>query len=179
MAYASFSDVVARAGRFAGGLTVAGKHPDQADVEKMLADVAGEIDAAIIAAGFALTGLNDTVKAALVDLNAAGALARALPATNPGPAAADVIADAAKTFQDGILAIINRSLPAIAALEGGLGGELGPGGGSFFDDPLEPDPFDLTADSPIAGFSWWRGAPRSSWPWWWNRGPTVRKGQSL
>lgn len=140
MAYADFSDVQARLGRFQGVFEITGKHPNQADVEALLGNVADDIDAAIRARGFDPDALNQSARAALVDLNAYGALARALPSTNLGPQAADLLATAAAVWDSamgerGSIAAGTHS--AFAELEAGAGGGgVGPSAGELWsDDP--------------------------------------------
>lgn len=139
MAYASFTDVQARLGRFQGIFEVSGKHPDQSDVEDLLDSVAGDIDAAIRSRGFDPAAMNASAKAALVDLNAYGALARALPATHLGRQAADLLATAAAVWDSAMGergTFAAGTHPAIAELEAGQGGGPGPSAGDLWsDDP--------------------------------------------
>lgn len=136
-AYAAFSDVTARAGRFAGFFTVAGKHPDQADVEAIITDLSADVDAAITARGFNASALSAGAVAALRDLVAFGALARALSAADPGPDAADLIARAWKTWNDAIAAMTDGTSSVIVELEAGAGGQAAVGAGTLWGD--EPD----------------------------------------
>src|SRR5438477_2396277 len=94
MSYASFDDVMSRAGRFAGVFQIAGKHPDQTDIEAFLDDTASQIDSAVSAIGFAPASMTAEAKSSLVDLNAYGALIRALSAANLGPQAAALLTEA-------------------------------------------------------------------------------------
>lgn len=150
MAYADFADVQARAGRFAPIFEVTGKRPDESDVSHLLADCASEIDAAISSAGFSPSSLSAEVKGALRDLNAYGALARALVAADPGPEADDLIERARKVWghamgdptsntvfgQRG--SIVEGTFPGLAALKA----TGGPSAGSFWDS-VEVEDADL------------------------------------
>lgn len=143
--YADFSDVQARSGRFATLFDVAGQHPNQADVEVLLGDVSAEIDIAITARGYNPAGLDVTVKRALRDVAAYGALARALRGVQGeelddlreyaqaiwGSAMGDPTSNTAAGQRGSISA---GTFPAIAALEAGEGGEGGQSAGSFWDD---------------------------------------------
>jgi hypothetical protein len=138
VAYCEFADVTARAGRFGGVFTVAGKKPDQADVEAIITDVAAEIDAAILSRGFDPAAMDAGISAAFKDVNAYGALARALPAATTGEEADKLLKQAQAFWADALAAILDGSFPAIRALVAGEGG----GGattpaGNFWDD--EPD----------------------------------------
>ncbi|RDI73309.1 hypothetical protein Gocc_2909 [Gaiella occulta] len=148
-AYASFADVKARAGRWQAVLTVVGAHPDQADVEAILVDCSSEVDVAIRARGYNPAVLDAGVKAALKDVVAYGALARALASVPDSPKElatlqayaqavwAGAMGDATAKTDAGVRGSIGTgSLPAIAALEAGVQGG-GTTAGIFQDD--EPD----------------------------------------
>lgn len=171
-AYAGFGDVQARAGRMAGSLSVAGQHPNQTDVEQFLADTAAEIDAAIRARGFDPASIDDTTKQAFRDLNAYGALYRAMAAmSNPPP---DLISEARSiweaamgTPQDPRGTIARGTFPAIAVLEaGGGGGGAGASAGALWTE--EPN-YGTVA---WAESEYWR--LRGT-----NFAPTVTRGQKL
>lgn len=83
MAYATFDDVLARAGRVGGAFTVAGKRPNQADITAFIATVSAEIDLEIRRAGYDPSTLDATETAALTDLAAWGAVARGLAGIDP------------------------------------------------------------------------------------------------
>lgn len=137
MGYATFDDVQARLGRFQGVFEITGKHPDQTDIEALLDEVAADIDAALRSRGFDPAGLNASTKAALLDLNAYGVLARALPSTNLGPQAADLLTVARSVWELAMGAsgsIASGTHPAVAELEAGAGGEVGPSAGEFWAD---------------------------------------------
>lgn len=135
MAYAVFGDVESRAGRFAGLFSVAGKKPDQTQVEAMLDDIADELDAAIEARGFDPASMDARSQGALKDLNAYGALARALPAANPGAQADGLVAHAAKVWDSGVKAILDGKHAVIRNLESGKSGAgKGSGGGDFWSE---------------------------------------------
>jgi hypothetical protein len=162
MAYASFADVQARAGRFAPALSVAGKQPSQADVEEMLSSCAAEIDAAISAAGIDPAGLSQAAKDALRDLNAYGATARALAAADLGAEATDLVTYAQRIWADGIAAIIARRHPALVMVEATGGATAG----SFWgDEPTYGRPETMEAE---------RLALRGT-----SLAPVFEKGQSL
>lgn len=133
-AYATFDDVAARAGRFAGVFSIAGKRPDQADVEMLLDNVAAEIDAAVRARGFDPATMDANVRAAFLDLNAYGALARALRAATTGDEADKLITAAEELFAAGLLAIAEGSFSAILQLEAGAGGAGGATAGDLWGD---------------------------------------------
>lgn len=82
MAYATVADVQARAGRLAAAWTD-DSSPDTADIELLLRDVAAEIDARLVGRGATLP-LDETASAALVGLNADGALVLAIEGTFGG-----------------------------------------------------------------------------------------------
>lgn len=123
MSYAAVSDVLARAGRFAGAFQREGTHPDTADVASVLDDVAAEMDAAIRSVGYDPAGISDSVKAAMVNANAFGALAILLPAAVPGQEAADLVKYADTMYTDAVAAMVAGTFPAFAELFAGEGGE--------------------------------------------------------
>ncbi len=116
MSYASYSDVVARAGRYGGMFDVPGKHPTEADIEGFLGDCAAIIDAALSGRGLNPATVPASVQAALLDLNAYGALARALPAAGVGSEAEDELAFAQQQWTEGLKQLADGSFPALAAL---------------------------------------------------------------
>lgn len=149
-AYAAFTDVQARAGRFSGALTVAGQRPNQADVEAILADLSAQVDVAIQARGYDPAGLDATVKLAFRDMVAFGAIARAFSGfPDPAEELEKLVSYASRVWgtamgdptskstsaQKGSIA--TGSHPAIAALEAGKGGAGGQSAGSLWED--EPD----------------------------------------
>lgn len=91
--YATYPDVLARAGRWQTLFTVAGSHPNQADVEQVLADLHAQIDAAITARGHSPSGLTDAQRKPFTDAAAYGALARTLGGVPDSP---DELADLVK-----------------------------------------------------------------------------------
>lgn len=142
MAYAVFDDVQARAGRFGAYFTVQGRRPSQADVESFLADCAAQIDAALGSRGHA-TPVTGTAAAALLDVNAYGALSRALAAV-PEDAAVETLQTrstkiwgaamgdpTAVTHESIIGSIRSGGHPVIALLESGVG--AGASAGSFWE----------------------------------------------
>lgn len=166
MAYASFDDVISRAGRFAGVFQVDGKHPDQTDIEAFLDDTAELVDAAISAAGFTPSAMTSDAKAALVDLNAYGALVRALSAANMGSQAAALLAEASSVWDlamgaDGSIAAGTH--PVIALLQAGGGG---PSAGDLWsDDPTYGSELGLLAEADQLADT--------------NLAPSFRRGQTL
>lgn len=146
-AYADFADVEARAGRYSGVFTVTGQHPNQADVEQLLTDLSALVDVAIRARGYDVATLDTGVKAALRELVAYGALARAL-ATIPDPSeeleklvvyASRVWGAAMGDPSSGSAAgqkgsIVAGTHPAIVALEAGEAGAGGQTAGDFWSD---------------------------------------------
>lgn len=144
MSYAVQDDVLARAGRFAGLFTVAGKRPNLADIDAMLATVTSAIDVEIKAHGYDPAVLTDDLVEMLRDVNAWAVLVRALPEASPGDnAIADTVARGTAiltasgfpSLAEGGAGNVLVSLGAIAALEAGSGGG-GPGSsaGSFWDE---------------------------------------------
>ena len=154
MAYATFQQVSARAGRFAAIFAVAGKRPDQADVQAFLDECAAEIDAALASRGFTVPATGASASA-LVDLNAYGALARAL-ASITGPEVEDLRAFARKMWgaalgdpravtREAILGSIRSGAHPVVALLEGMQGTTSPTAGNFWDD--EPEYGSLTSRS--------------------------------
>lgn len=138
-AYATFTDVEARAGRYAPLFSVAGKQPDQPTVTGLLANTAAEIDGAIKARGFDPVTMDAAAKAALLDLNAYGALSRALASVPSGDKGLDDLkAYAQKLWTAGMEAIAKGSHAAIALLEASGGGASA---GSFWGDEPGYDPW--------------------------------------
>lgn len=139
MAYAVADDVIDRAGRLASAWPATGGTPGTVTAfDGFLADCAAEIDAEISARGFDPAALSLTAEAALVDLNAYGALARALTALVPGSrgANAQTLNDQAwKVWNEGIASIKDGTHPVIAMIAAGAGGAgVGPGAGSLWSD---------------------------------------------
>jgi hypothetical protein len=134
-AYAAFADVTARAGRIAAAFTVAETVVGRTEIDAFLVTCASEIDAEISARGFDPSALSQAAIAALVDLNAYGALARALTALVPGSrgANAQTLNDQAwKVWNEGIASIKDGTHPVIAMLVSGQGGAAAHGAGSFW-----------------------------------------------
>jgi hypothetical protein len=163
MAYGSVDDVLSRAGRFSGVFQVAGKHPDQNDIDAFLDDTAEMIDSAISAAGFAPADMADDAKAALVDLNAYGALVRALSAANLGPQASALLAEARSLWDLGIAGIADGTNAVILLLQSG---SIGPSAGDLWsDDPTYGSQLGLEAEALQLADT--------------NLAPAFRRGQSL
>ena len=145
MALASFSDVETRAGRYAGVLSIVGKHPDQADVEALLTDLESEVNAAIESHGVDPAALDAGAKAALKDLIAYGALGRALESV-PGRELAELRAyargvwvaamgDPTASSRDAVLGSIRvGSYPVIADIEAGQAGVGASSAGDFWSE---------------------------------------------
>lgn len=145
MAYAVRDDVLARAGRFAGIFSVAGKRPNEADLDEFLEDVASLIDAEIRSRGYDPALLTTETSEALRDVNAWAALVRALPQAAPGDD------DTTALVNRGVAILEAAGFPGLAggsvnlfavleAIEAGTGGG-GPGSsaGSFWDEVEEPE----------------------------------------
>jgi hypothetical protein len=162
-AYASFDDVAARAGRFAGVFQVAGKHPDQTDIEAFLDDTAAEIDSSITSIGFVPGDITADAKASLVDLNAYGALARALSAANLGPQAAALLTEARSMWDLGIAAILDGSASIVVLLQSS---SAGPSAGDLWSE-------DSTYGSRVG----LQAEELALWDT--NLAPVFRRGQSL
>jgi hypothetical protein len=138
MAYADTADVIDRAGRLAAAWPATGEAPGAVTAfDGFLADCAAEIDAEISARGFDPAALSLPAAAALVDLNAYGALARALVALVPGSRggnAADLLAYAQKVWEDGMGQIRGGTHPVIAMIAAGAAGAGVPGAGSLWSE---------------------------------------------
>jgi hypothetical protein len=120
--YAAFANVAARAGRYAPLFDVAGKQPDETTIEGLLIDVDAELDAAIGARGLTVPVTDAVAKAALLDVAAYGALARALAGV-PGDDDLTALRDYAQTvWLASLTAISKGAFPAIAVLELAGGG---------------------------------------------------------
>lgn len=144
--YATFADVETRAGRFAPLFTVAGKQPDEASVTGLLADVSGELAAAITSRGHDAAALSVSQLAALVDLTAYGALARALAAV-PGDEVQELREYASSVWLAGLASVLDGSHVLIEVLESTGGSSAG----SFWDDEPEYDPRSVTElDVPVS-----------------------------
>jgi len=147
-AYATLTDVQARAGRFAGAIAAGGgARPNETDVTTLLADLAAQVDVALSARGYDPAALDATVKLALKDVVAYGALARAFTGiADSGDELEELVAYANKVWgaalgdpesktaggQKGSIA--SGTHPAIAALEAGRAGAGGQSAGDFWSD---------------------------------------------
>ena len=165
MAYAAYGDVIARAGRFAGVFALAGKRPNQTDVEGFLQDVAAQLDSSLRARGYDPATVGASVRDALRDLSAFGALSIGLGGQT-GDEINDVRRHANSIWSRGLAAIADGSLPAIRELESGRAGGRGAGAGSFWSH--EPDYG--TAAAAAAEAERLRGT---------NLAPAFERGQSL
>lgn len=179
-AYADFTDVQARAGRYSGAFGAAGgdPKPNENQIVQILADLAAQVDVALRARGYDPAALDATVKLALKDVVSYGALARALQSI---PDSSDEIREleeyASKVWwsamgdptsntaagQKG--AIAAGTHPAIAALEAGQAGAGGQTAGDFWSD--EPG---FGSDAQVAAESATLNAELA---------PTFAKSQSL
>jgi hypothetical protein len=154
MPYAVNDDVLLRAGRVAGIFSVAGKRPNISDIDKLLADVSNEIDAEFRARGYDPALFDQSVKDALKDLAAYGALYRAVSAADPSGSVQNLrnVADTAREVWESAMgtpsaegSIAKGTFSVVRQLEAGRGGG-GPGtsAGSFFDEePLYPTDSDF------------------------------------
>jgi hypothetical protein len=165
-AYASLSDVQARAGALQNAWAV-GSKPSTGDIVQMLADVAAEIDAYIGARGLTTPAVGPAA-AALKNVNADGALVLALEATYPegkGPASASEQIDVVRARYDAtMVALADGSHPAVMLLESG---NVASRASSFWEneplygifpfdprlDPLAPDANPYTAPTVARGQS--------------------------
>lgn len=150
MAYATNDDVLLRAGRVGGAFSVAGRRPTLADITTLLTDVSAEIDVEIRRRGYDPAALDATATAALKDVAAYGALARALAAVDPSsrPDNVDKLIERAEsvwssdpnTDKRG-----NQLTAVLMLLEAGRGGGgSGTSAGSFWDEePLYPTESDV------------------------------------
>jgi hypothetical protein len=137
MAYAETTDVTARAGRLAAAFELDDAVVDEDAIAGFLADCAAEIDAAISARGIDPSALSEEAGAALTDLNAYGALARALVALVPGSRGANaqsLLEYAQKVWEDGMAQIRDGTHPVIAMIEAGEAGASVPGAGCLWTD---------------------------------------------
>lgn len=82
MPYATYDDVVARAGRARIAFGQSGA-PDTTEIEQFLIDVAAEIDAKLNAVGVTIPATDSVLVAALRGVNADGATIMALDSTFP------------------------------------------------------------------------------------------------
>ncbi|HLE98970.1 MAG TPA: hypothetical protein VI540_03660 [Gaiellaceae bacterium] len=124
--YATFADVEARAGRYAPLFSVAGKQPDETTIEKLLVDVEAEINAAIAARGISTPVTDAAAKAALLDVTAYGALARALIGVPGDDGLEELQKYAQAVWLAALAAIAKGTFPAVAALESaGAGASAG------------------------------------------------------
>lgn len=144
--YATQDDVLARAGRFGGVFSVAGRRPNLADLDAMLATVSAVIDAEIRAHGYDPASITPELVEALRDVTAWAVVIRALPEAVPGDDAitatidrgrAIVTASGFPTLAEGGVNLLTAigAIGAIETLEAGEGGG-GPGtsAGSFWDE---------------------------------------------
>lgn len=119
MAYASITDVQARAGALAAWNT--SSKPSLGQIAGFIDDVAADIDAALAGRGLSISDDDSVAARALKSVNALGALVLALQATYPegsGPSSAPVAATKAE-FEALMGSIVDGTHPAIAALEAG------------------------------------------------------------
>ena len=140
--YATQDDVLARAGRFAGLFSVAGKRPNLADIDALLLTISAQVDGEIRTAGYDPASLTDDLIESLRDAVAWAALIRALPEASPGDDAINATIERGKaivsssgfpTLAEGSTNLLT-AIGAVAELEAGQGGG-GPGtsAGSFWD----------------------------------------------
>lgn len=166
MAYAALADIQARAGALSAAWT-AGSKPSTADIATFCGDVAGEIDAILGGRGLQTPAVGNAALA-LKNVNAAGALLLALPATYPegsGPASASKFIDDLRVgFEAEMLELREGTHSAIVLLEQGNVDsrassfwEVEPLYGIFpYDprlDPLSPDANPYTAPTVARGMS--------------------------
>lgn len=143
MAYATQDDVLARAGRFGGLFSVAGRRPNLADVDELLETITAIVDSDIRAHGYDPALLTDDLAGALRDVVAWATLIRVLPEASPGDPAVDAVVERGRAIvtASGFPALaeggtnVIAALGALGTLEAGQGGG-GPGSsaGSFWDE---------------------------------------------
>lgn len=147
-AYATQDDVLGRAGRVGGAFSVAGRRPNLSDVDAYLTAVSAEIDEAFRARGFDPSRIDANAVAALKDLAAYGALARALRALGDrSPEVQQILVEADMVWTSAMGdpkatraeaiagSIRNGTHPVVLALEAGIaGGGAVVSAGNFWDD---------------------------------------------
>ena len=152
--YAEIAHVKARAGPLARAWGE-DTEPSDADLGVFLANIASEIDGALVGLGFSLP-VGDTSSSALTGMNADGALLLALDATWPageGPSAATALAAAVRARYDrswelllagrhpASIAIEIESDPALAATDFWQENEdYGLAGSEWFPPARDPNP---------------------------------------
>jgi len=127
VSYAQLSDVKARAGVIATAWS-ADTQPADADIERILQQVSGELDALLASKGYPLPILDQTALDALVSITADKALLLAIDATYPGGSSAisDLRANVLARVQAYDRAVADDNLPALLYLgETSLGAEEG------------------------------------------------------
>lgn len=161
MAYAELAAVTRRAGVLSGAW---GDNTDVStqDVQEMLEEVAGDIDAVLSGLGFAVPVTNEVAARSLANLNADGALLIALEATFPetesNRAASAMLADVRSRYEDGMKALAAKTYPAVVALTEATTGSASPEASSLWDDPPQwPEP---CPEEFVTSPRWWR-PPRS------------------
>lgn len=144
--YASQDDVLARAGRFGGVFSVAGKRPSLADLTALTEQVSEIVDAEVRSRGFDPDLLSADLIVALKDVVAWATLIRALPQANPGEDAEPLLERAEMIVRGyGFPGLASGGanvdvFAALSALEAGQGGGgAGAGAGSFWDSTGEED----------------------------------------
>lgn len=157
--YAVRDDVLARAGRFQGVFSVAGKRPNLADLDALIETVSALIDVEIRAAGYDPDSISADLTESLRDVTAWAVVLRALPEASPGDDAIEPTLDRAREIltASGFPGLADSGATDIfSALEvlqtGTAGGGAGSSAGSFWDE-LPEDELDEEAREPI----WRRG----------------------
>lgn len=176
MGYATFADVTARAGAL-GQAWHDGSDPSRADVERIIDQVAAEIDGLIAGSGFTLPLGDQTAIDSLVSINADKALLVALDATYVGDASHvnDFRSSVQKRVDAYDNAIAAKDIAAVFYLGSTAAGAQEGGAADFW-----------TVDG--ANDYYWSlyGGRLGSWPWSLDpfglspsQGPGFRKGMSL
>lgn len=144
--YATQDDVLARAGRFAGLFSVAGRRPNLADIDAMLVTVSAEVDAEIRAHGYDPATITPELVEALTEPVAWAVLIRALPGASPGDDAIEPLIERGRNVvtASGFPALADVGVNVMQQLEragaielleaGGGGGGPGTSAGSFWDE---------------------------------------------
>ena len=146
--YASYDDVSARAGRFAAIFEVSASHPNQADVEQLLADCCGLIDSGLRARGYTPSSLDAGVSAAFRDVAAYGALGRALAGVPDPPDDLAKLREFAQGQWAAVMgvggALAAGTFAPVAELDAGT---TGPSAGDFWGDNPGYGTIDVAAEA--------------------------------
>ena len=159
MAYADLASLLARAGRIAPAWDN-DTDPDLADLERLLDDVAAEIDAELAARGIGVPATGAAAQA-LLGMNADGALVLALEATFPeakgGVVSGMAILEGARgRYQYAVDSIRNGTHSVIRLLESGSAATAG--ASSFWE--TESETYGMVGSEAVTEWSSVTGNPR-------------------